>query len=117
MKKVLFLLCLTAVLLSCGSSAVSVRQTRQIQTGMSKNEVLNILGSPNNQHFNGSEEIWQYRVRSSSRSEAIRSFTVWFENNRVTRLTSDSNSTQDNRNYDFDRRTRQDRDRDRDRDR
>ena len=108
MKRVLFLLCLTTILLSCGSSAVSVRQTRLIETGMSKNEVLNILGSPSYQQSNGSEDIWQYKVRGSSGSGSIRSFTIWFEYNRVTRLISDSNSIQDIRNNNFERRTQQD---------
>lgn len=84
MKKIL-LLCLTTMLFSCASTSEFMRKTMLIENGMTKNEVIDLLGVPKDRQFHGTEEIWKYELPSLT---VTKFYFVWFRDNGVSGLTS-----------------------------
>ncbi|WP_321517474.1 hypothetical protein [uncultured Bacteroides sp.] len=91
MKKLLLLL-FTTLLVSCGSSQF-IRKTMLIENGMSKNEVLNLLGTPKDRQFHTTEEIWEYEVTTLTETKY---YFVWFKNDKVSGLTSETEYANNN---------------------
>jgi hypothetical protein len=84
MKKIL-LLCLTTMLFSCATISDFTRKTMQIENGMTKNEVIDILGVPKDRQFHDAEEIWKYEITGLT---VTKYYFVWFGYNGVSGLTS-----------------------------
>lgn len=84
MKKIL-LLCLTTLLFSCASTSEFMRKTMLIENGMTKNEVIDLLGVPKDRQFHDAEEIWKYELTGLTETKF---YFVWFRDNGVTGLTS-----------------------------
>jgi len=59
MKKIILFFCLTIVLSSCKILNFS-HNIMLIEQGMTKNEVLKILGEPSDRQFQETEESWRY---------------------------------------------------------
>lgn len=59
-----------------------------IEQGMTKNEVLKILGEPSDRQFEGTEESWRYINSLGGTTTSTQYYIVWFDNNIVTSLTT-----------------------------
>jgi len=76
----LIVLCLTA--LGCGTAS---RQAINVNPGMNREQVANLLGTPGDRQFHGLDEAWQYFDLGMF---ADKYTVVWFYDGRVTGMTS-----------------------------
>jgi len=75
---------------SCASRKQKINYTQQsvlITPGMSKQDVIDIMGYPGNNQFNGNNEAWQYH-RNGFWQGYDKIFIVWFYKGYVTGLTT-----------------------------
>lgn len=84
MKKcqVILLLLLTVLFSSCYTNRISYQYMERIQPGMSRKEVVAILGEPNYRSFDMKCEILEFR-NSEYGSKVIK---IWFVDNKVTEM-------------------------------
>ena len=88
----LFIGLLAAFLGGCGSiNQATVERAAQVEAGMSKNEVAELLGPPGNRQFSGDNEAWQY-CQTSILAAADKFIVIWFYRDEVTGLTSYTDS-------------------------
>lgn len=110
MKKIILFFCLTLVLSSCKILNFG-HNIMLIEQGMTKNEVLKILGEPSDRQFHETEESWRYIDPLAGSTTSTQYYIVWFENNIVTSLTTYNEplpNTQNNNSH-YDRRNHIDR--------
>jgi len=84
MKKIIFGLSLL-LLTSCGSSKLNDKAV-QVEPGMSKEQVLNLMGSPGDRQFQNASEAWQYCSTGVTGND--KHYIIWFEDGYVSGLTS-----------------------------
>lgn len=85
--QICFLLLLAGTLLDCSALLTSQNALLKINRGMTKDEVTNLLGSPDYRRFNEKSEEWEYRraiVPTTGNSVII----VYFSDNRVVGMDS-----------------------------
>ena len=73
-----------------GCSAINheaIESSAYVDPGMSKREVSDLLGPPQNRQFSGSNEAWQY-CQTSVWGTTDKFVVVWFFQGQVTGLTS-----------------------------
>jgi len=87
MKKFILFFCLTIILSSCKVLNFG-HNIMLIEQGMTKNEVLKILGEPSDRQFQGAEESWRYIDPLGGTTTSTQYYIVWFDNNIVTSLTT-----------------------------
>ncbi len=81
--KIVSIVFLIAVLSSCAGVKTSALQ---IETDNSKARVIEIMGTPDDRQFSGSQEAWQYGMVVSI---GVCDYTVvWFKEGKVTGITS-----------------------------
>jgi len=79
-----YLQVLFVLLVFVGCSA-SYNASLEVNNGMNKDEVLDIMGTPGNRQFNGAKEAWQYCDSKFAVDEYI---VVWFNRGLVTGITT-----------------------------
>lgn len=83
------LLLIAVIILSGCYSQKKVQQLRQnqilVDAGMSKQEVMTLLGTPGDRQLNGDLEAWQYCSSSLTTFEFV---VVWFFNKKVGSVTT-----------------------------
>ncbi len=90
-----FLLFSILLLTACdrtGQIKSVTHSTSDIQLGMTKEEVVKKLGAPGNRSFSETKEALQY---CESAFNGDRYLTVWLEDQKVTRLTTDQGYVMD----------------------
>jgi hypothetical protein len=60
MSKLLSIILLIVVLVSTGCASTG-KATAKLEPGMTKQQILDVLGSPADRSFRGSAEAWQYQ--------------------------------------------------------
>ena len=81
--KLVLVILLIAVLSSCAGVK---NRALQIDTGISKDRVTEVMGTPDDRQFSGSYEAWQYSMVVSI---GVCDYTViWFNEGKVTGITS-----------------------------
>lgn len=85
MKKIhtILFLMLGMILSSCSTYYVSNKQVMEVQEGMTRQNVENILGEPDYRRFDGGIEEWEYRRVSSVLYQTLMTIIVSFEEGRV----------------------------------
>lgn len=85
MKKIPIILFLTLgmILGSCSTYYVSNKRVMEVQEGMTRQNVENILGQPDYRRFDGGIEEWEYRRVSSVLYQTLMTIIVSFEDGRV----------------------------------
>lgn len=85
MKKIPIILFLTLgmILSSCSTYYVSNKRVMEVQEGMTRQNVENILGQPDYRRFDGGIEEWEYRRVSSVLYQTLMTIIVSFEDGRV----------------------------------
>lgn len=84
MKKINLLIISVVLFASCGIR--SLQQTQAlVNPGMSKKEVMDIMGAPTDRQFNADMEAWQY---CATGIEGDHYTIVWFCNGTVTGLST-----------------------------
>jgi len=85
MRDFKFLLCVATTIVILGCAGVKHRAL-QINSGDTKERVIEIMGTPDDRQFSGQQEAWQYGMVVSI---GICDYTVvWFREGKVTGLTS-----------------------------
>ncbi len=82
MKNILGFLALVVVMCSCGTAMQ--RKSLLIESGMTKENVVKIMGAPGNRQFDGREEVWQYCATGLISDKY---YVIWFYDSLVTGLT------------------------------
>ena len=79
----------TFLLYGCATHGTSDLRKKavMIQSGMNKEEVVNILGNPGNRQFSGKKEAWQYKSYGMLEDDL---HIVWFDNGKVVSYTTES---------------------------
>ena len=72
----------------CSSSGGLQDKLFQLQPGATKDQVMNLLGVPNDRSFQDANEAWQYC--ESAFGVGGRYSTVWFSSNVVRAITTDT---------------------------
>lgn len=87
--KTRLLILLTALMLSsCSANLRSFQSSHVlIDNGMSKKEVLEVMGAPGDRQFSGDDEAWQYCANSYG-LEPHQYVIIWFYKGRVTGINS-----------------------------
>jgi len=83
MKNIILLLMLVIGISSCGTALQ--KKSLQVEPGMTKDDVVKIMGYPGNKQFKGVSEAWQY---CSTGIGSDRYYVVWFTNSSVTGMTT-----------------------------
>lgn len=85
MKKIHIIAVLTLgmILGSCSTYYVSNKRVMEVQEGMTRQNVENILGQPDYRRFDGGIEEWEYRRVSSVLYQTLMTIIVSFEDGRV----------------------------------
>lgn len=83
MARALVVLLTIATLTGCASTGKAVAQ---LEPGMSKQEVLTIMGEPADRSFRGTDEAWQYQELVGFGQ--CKYNTVWLSNGKLVGVTS-----------------------------
>jgi len=74
------------LLLALSGMASAGKPTDQLEPGMSKDEVRQLLGAPANRSFRGTDEAWQYQEVSGF--DQCKYTTVWIRDDKVVGLST-----------------------------
>jgi len=80
--RAIFLIC--AALVICGCSSM-VKRSLAVQQGMSRERVLEVMGTPAGRSFRGDDEAWQYEQLAGFGQCAY--VTIWFIRSHVVGIT------------------------------
>lgn len=79
---------LVLFLSSCYTTGALRQKTMKISSGMTKADVLRILGTPGKRSFRGASEAWQYRSIGTWSEHDLH--IIWFGNDKVVGHTTES---------------------------
>lgn len=91
MKKLCLGLCLL-ILMGCShrisehSDQDIATVTANVENGMTKKQVINIMGTPDAQSMNGNKVCFSYRLYDDKTSRSFNTFHLAFKNNKLYRI-------------------------------
>jgi hypothetical protein len=88
MKHIFLALSVAGCLSACATQPLT-KKTLLIEPGMSKDDVLSVMGSPGNRQFKGNKEAWQYCQTGWSADEYI---LIWLVDGTVAQTQTYANT-------------------------
>ena len=82
--KRLYFIALLVFLQACASHSPMIKNSTSIKAGMSVDELIGVMGEPQNRQFKGKNEAWQYCSTDYSGFEADHYVLVWLADDIIT---------------------------------